>query len=91
MQVTVVIATAACLERMIRYGFTNSTNGDARTVSEEASSNVHSCKLLEQQLRGIRDVDLRNSSLVAAGPTLKRLLSKFPSKSKLQQNQLWIR
>lgn len=52
---------------------------DAGSVGEHPRCNVHGCEFLEQQLGGVRDVDLRNLGLVLARTTLERLLGEIPA------------
>jgi hypothetical protein len=45
------------------------TDAESRASRKHAGGNVHSEKLLEEKLGGVRDVDLGNASLVVAGTT----------------------
>ena len=46
------------------------THAEAGTIGEHACGNVHGEELLEEEFRGIRDVDLRDASLIVAGAAL---------------------
>ena len=54
------------------------TDTDAGAVSEHTSGDVHSLQFLEQELGGIRDVDLGDLGLVLAGATLERAFAQDP-------------
>jgi hypothetical protein len=55
-----------------------STHRNPRAIGEHPSGNVHGGQLLEQQLGGIGDVDLRDTMLVVAKTTLEKTLLQFP-------------
>jgi hypothetical protein len=45
------------------------SDADTGPVREHAGGNVHTQQLLEQKLRCVRNLDLRDLGLVVAGPT----------------------
>lgn len=55
------------------------TDGNTRPVREHPRGDVHGLQLLEEELRGVRDVHLRDLRLVLAGPALERLLGQIPA------------
>lgn len=50
----------------------------SRPVGEHSRGDVHRRQLLEEQLRRVWNVHLRDLCLVPAGPTLERLRVQFP-------------
>lgn len=53
---------------------------DARPIREHPGGDVHGLELLEEELRGVRDVHLRDLRLVLARPALERLLGEVSAR-----------
>lgn len=49
-------------------------HAETRAIREHARSNVHGHELLEEQLRRVRDLDLRDALLVMAGAAFVQAL-----------------
>jgi hypothetical protein len=58
--------------------FSSLPDAHPRPVGEHSRGDVHRRQLLEEQLRRVRNVHLRDLCLVPAGPTLERLRVQFP-------------
>jgi hypothetical protein len=54
------------------------TNRHARAVREHAAGDVHGLQLLEEELGGVRDVDLGDLRFVLARSALKGLVRQVP-------------
>lgn len=71
--------------RSLKYKYEESnrksTHRNPRAIGEHPSGNVHGGQLLEQQLGGVGDVDLRDTVLVVAKTTLEKALLQFPIKT----------
>ena len=53
---------------------------DSRPLGVHTRGNVHRLQFLEEQLRRIGELDLRDPSFVLAWPALERLLGQIPGK-----------
>lgn len=56
-------------------------NGDAGASGEHSGGDIHRCQLLEEQLRSVRDMDLRDLRFVFARTTLEGLDFDFGNRS----------
>ncbi len=62
-------------------------NGDPRSIGKHPCCDIHRSQLLEEQLRSIGDVDLRDLRLVFTRTALKGLLREVPEECQQQASR----